>query len=80
MTLNYGFRNSIVMLRETSTNRTHSGSRVKFAGICADAQRLGVSRVHLWLVLTGARQSRVLRQRYLALKRSGGRATRGGAK
>lgn len=62
------------MLRETAANKAHKPARVKFPGICADAATLGVSRIHLWLVLTGARRSLTLTRRYQALKRSGGRS------
>ena len=37
-------------------------------GICRDAQRLGVTRVHLYLVLKGRRHSARLMNRYAALK------------
>lgn len=36
--------------------RSHT-RRVKFPGICRHAQRLGVSRIHLYYVLTGVRRS-----------------------
>jgi hypothetical protein len=38
-------------------------------GICADAERLGVSRVHLHLVLKGKRKSRSLLERYNKLQK-----------
>ena len=41
----------------------------KFWGICADAKTLGVTREHLWYVLTGRRRSRSLLLRYRGLKR-----------
>lgn len=41
----------------------------QFPGISGDAKALGVSRVHLWLVLTGRRRSARLAQRYAQLKR-----------
>jgi len=37
-------------------------------GICADARRLGVSRMHLWAVLSGRRESDGLVARYQALQ------------
>ncbi len=46
----------------------HRRGRGRFPGIGADAAKLGVSRVHLWLVLTGRRTSHSLRSRYHALK------------
>lgn len=40
-----------------------------FQGIGQAAEALGVHRVHLWLVLTGRRQSGSLLRRYAALQR-----------
>lgn len=40
-----------------------------FRGICLDAEILGVTRQHLWMVLTGQRVSRRLLHRYHDLKR-----------
>lgn len=45
---------------------------VKFPGIVTDAERLGVSRQHLFEVLRGARKSRRLLKRYAALKQAEG--------
>lgn len=42
--------------------------RVKYPNICADAEALGCSRVHLYLVLSGRRSSRSLRRRYAELQ------------
>ena len=42
--------------------------QVKFPGITEDAKKLGVSRPHLWMVLTGTRTSGSLTRRYHALK------------
>ena len=42
-------------------------------GIVADAKALDVHRIHLWLVLTGRRQSRSLVRRYRALKKGSAR-------
>ena len=39
-----------------------------FRGITEDAEELGVSRQHLWFVLTGKRESKSLSRRYRALK------------
>ncbi|MFZ4397647.1 MAG: hypothetical protein ACOYOU_18710 [Kiritimatiellia bacterium] len=39
-------------------------------GITRAAKDMGVSHSHLWRVLSGERQSRVLTQRYLAWRRS----------
>lgn len=41
---------------------------IKFPGICEDAKALGVSRIHLYLVLTGQRMSHRLTSRYNALQ------------
>ena len=40
----------------------------KIRGLCADAEELGVTRMHLWAVLKGKRESRSLTRRYKALK------------
>ena len=42
--------------------------RVRFPGICADAQKLGVHRVHLYEVLSGKRTSHRLIASYEMLK------------
>ena len=57
------------MLRVTK-GKGEPKTRVRFAGICADARALGVSREHLFRVLSGQRQSRSLLQRYRELKQS----------
>lgn len=59
------------MLRDTSRNGKSKKvrmPRVKYYRISADAADLGVSRGHLWMVLTGTRQSARLLARYRALK------------
>lgn len=43
-------------------------AKQRFPGIVQDAKALGVSRVHLWLVLTGKRESAALKARYEVLK------------
>jgi hypothetical protein len=43
------------MLRQHRQGR--QGGRVRFPGICEHARRLGVNRIHLYYVLTGARRS-----------------------
>lgn len=48
----------------------HTSKRVRFPGIMRDAQRLKVSRIHLYLVLTGQRVSHRLLARYQALNKS----------
>jgi hypothetical protein len=59
------------MLRETrATHKGKAPRRVKFPGIGKDAERLGVHRIHLYLVLTGERTSHRLLSRYHQLKGS----------
>lgn len=58
------------MTKRSQTVIPISDRRIRFHRIVADAQTLGVSRVHLWQVLTGRRQSKTLLARYRALKRS----------
>jgi hypothetical protein len=48
--------------------------RPRFPGIVEDARRLGVSRVHLYLVLIGDRKSPTLLARYQRLQAKKGRA------
>ena len=48
---------------------SESKRRVRFPGICEDAFRLGVSREHLYRVLTGERKSKSLLKRYTEMKR-----------
>jgi len=47
--------------------KTKNG-RVKYPGISEHARRLGVSRLHLWMVLQGRRESRRLMERYRRLE------------
>jgi hypothetical protein len=55
-----------------SPNKSESKRRVvQFVGIVADATRLGVSREHLYRVLTGQRISKSLLKRYQELKSKG---------
>ena len=51
--------------------RKHKPKRgpTKYPGIVRDATELGVTRVHLWRVLEGERDSDPLMARYSALKR-----------
>lgn len=51
------------------TQRSPKKSRVKYPRIGEHARILGVSRPHLWQVLTGRRHSRSLLQRYRTLTR-----------
>lgn len=56
------FSNCLIMLREHATRRgvkTQTGRRgTKFPGIVAAARDLGVSRIHLYYVLIGERESK----------------------
>ncbi len=63
-------------MRETGTKRKDGVARcVTFRpvidGIVRDAQRLGVSRYHLWAVLSGRRESPGLVTRYRMLRERG---------
>lgn len=51
--------------RKTAVRRE---TRHVIPGICADARRLGVSRMHLWAVLSGRRESEGLVKRYEQMK------------
>lgn len=61
--------------RKTDSISTERRTRTEIPGIVADARALGVSRVHLWMVLNGRRESAPLLARYAALKRSEGVAS-----
>lgn len=56
------------MLRGTSVKGQKKRGPNKYLHIVQDARLLGVSRGHLWQVLSGRRQSRHLLARYQALK------------
>lgn len=57
------------MLRETRANaKGKARRRVRFAGIGKAAETLEVSRIHLYLVLSGKRTSHRLLARYQQLK------------
>jgi hypothetical protein len=58
------------MLRATKT-KSQQKRRTRFPGICTDAELLGVSREHLYRVLTGERESKSLLERYRALAKKG---------
>lgn len=45
------------MIRETSNTKKRE---IRFPGICGAAKQLGVNRVHLYLVLSGQRESKRL--------------------
>lgn len=49
------------------TTQTKRSQRIKYPGISEHARRLGVSRLHLWMVLQGRRESRRLMNRYRKL-------------
>lgn len=44
-------------------------TKTEITGIVADARALGVSRMHLWAVLNGRRESEPLLARYASLRR-----------
>lgn len=62
---------TITPLKPARKGRKPKRRKVKFPGICADAQILGCHRVHLYEVLTGKRTSHSLKQRYHAMKKGG---------
>lgn len=53
--------------KESKMEKTQT-RRKRIEGIVKAAEQLGVTRVHLYLVLTGQRESRSLLSRYHALK------------
>lgn len=52
----------------SATQPTRPKRQIKYPGLCADARRLRCSRIHLYLVLSGRRESRRLLRRYQQLK------------
>lgn len=60
-------------MKHATPKRPH-GRTQAIVGIVNDAEALGVTRVHLYLVLTGKRPSVSLKARYFALQRSKHRA------
>lgn len=54
---------------KASNRATKKNHPKRFKGICADAIALNVTRVHLWKVLTGRRESKPLLARYRNWKR-----------
>ena len=59
------------MKTRKATKKTARRRTVRFPGISQAARTLGVSRTHLWYVLTGVRESRSLTRRYEALAAGG---------
>ena len=59
---------TFTMLRETSHKVKQKTRKVVHRGIVSAAARLGVHRIHLYLVLSGKRRSNALLARYHALK------------
>jgi hypothetical protein len=57
----------LCMLRVTE-RKSNGKRRVTFRGISRSARALGVTREHLWQVLTARRKSRRLLARYIELK------------
>ena len=58
------------MLRKQRRKGKPKRGPTKYPGIVRDATGLGVTRVHLWLVLEGQRESLLLKRRYAALKKA----------
>jgi len=54
------------MLRKQPSKEKTKRGPTKYPGIVRTAEELGVTRVHLWLVLTGRRESQPLLARYSA--------------
>lgn len=52
-----------------SRSKKAKRSPVQHPGIVAHARALNVSRIHLWFVLTGVRESKILNRRYRELMR-----------
>jgi hypothetical protein len=60
------------MLRKPAaktTKKRYTPQNPQFPGIVRHAQILGVTRIHLWFVLKGLRESKTLLLRYRELKR-----------
>jgi hypothetical protein len=57
---------SVTIANNIPGKKTNRGKRIK--GICSAAASLGVTRMHLWAVLKGHRQSKPLLTRYRAWK------------
>lgn len=64
------------MVRVTKKINSRRRGATRFPGIVADAARLGVNRIHLYLVLSGQRKSPPLTARYQKLQAA---KTTGGA-
>lgn len=58
----------VAVTMSSATNSTKLNRTARIAGICADADALGVTRQHLQAVLTGKRESKPLLARYRALR------------
>jgi 16S rRNA U1498 N3-methylase RsmE len=57
-----------MMLREHRRKSSKKRGPTRYPGIVRHASQLGVSRIHLWYVLTGQRDSKPLLRRYHELK------------
>lgn len=55
-------------MKKKPTSQKTIWRKVKYPGIFMDAQILQVSRYHLYMVLEGKRESKILMQRYCELK------------
>jgi hypothetical protein len=60
----------LLLVTATTLNETAKPRTPRINGISADAEALGVTREHLFLVLRGIRKSDPLRARYQALKQA----------
>ena len=59
------------MAHKSKRNVRNPGNRgTRFPGICAAASALGVNRIHLYLVLSGQRESRRLMARWNDLNKT----------
>ncbi len=58
------------MLRKQTGKVSRKRGPNKYRGIVRDATDLGVSRIHLWFVLTGQRRSAGLLARYWDLQKT----------
>ena len=57
------------LMKSNKKNKPIGRHVTRFPGIVADARELGVNRIHLYLVLSGQRQSKSLLRRYANLQK-----------
>ncbi len=60
----------VLARRDKPTKARRKVKRTRYPNICEQAKALGVHRVHLYMVLSGRRESRRLMARYHDLTRS----------